>query len=123
MKLIRRLHLYLGCFFAPLLIFFTVTGWHQMFHDRQKNVGEGTTLWDRLADVHVDQIYVSESAMAFSPRAFQYLVVVMAIALIITVVLGVVLAARTLRRPWTVWLTLALGVVVPVLLLWLGQRR
>ena len=29
MKLIRRIHLYLGCFFTPLLIFYVATGWYQ----------------------------------------------------------------------------------------------
>jgi len=29
MKKLRRVHLYLGCFFAPLLIFYVVTGWYQ----------------------------------------------------------------------------------------------
>jgi hypothetical protein len=122
-KFLRRVHLYLGCFFAPLLLFYVITGWHQMFHDRQKNVGESSAWWDRLSDIHVDQIYVSDSALSFSPKLFQGLVVLMAIALIVTVVLGIVLALKTLRRRWLVWFSLVLGVIFPILLLWLGQRR
>jgi len=32
MKLIRKLHLYLGCLFAPLIIFFSITGAWQTFN-------------------------------------------------------------------------------------------
>ena len=123
MKSLRRVHTILGCFFAPLLLFFIITGWHQMFHQRQKKAGEAATWWDRFSDVHVDQIFVTDRADSFSPQLFQWLVVAMAAALIVTVILGVVLAVRTLRPRWLVAATLGLGVAIPVLLLWLGQHR
>jgi len=123
MKTLRRIHLYLGCFFAPLLLFFVCTGWYQMFHERKKNPGEGESWVDRLSDVHVDQIFVNETAGSFSPKLFQFLVVVMSLSLILTVLLGIVLAFRSIRRRWLVWASLGLGVLVPVLFLWLGQRR
>ena len=47
----------------------------------------------------------------------------MAIALIVTVVLGVVLAFRSIRQRWLVWLSLGLGIVLPIVFLLLGQRR
>jgi hypothetical protein len=124
MKLLRRFHLFLGCFFAPLLLFYVLTGLYQTLSiDRRKGVGEADTWLERLRSVHVDQIYPTDSAAAYSPRLFQVLVVVMAVALVATVIFGLVLAFRTLRRQWLVWLSLGLGVVVPVLLLWAGQRR
>jgi len=123
MKLLRRIHLYLGVFFAPLLLFFVCTGWYQMFHDRQKNPGEGGSWVDRLSDVHVDQIYFSDSALSFSPQLFQFLVVSMSISLILTVILGIVLAFRSLRQRWLIWVSLGMGILLPVLLLWLGQKR
>lgn len=124
MKLIRRLHLFLGCFFSPLLLFYVLTGWYQTVSiDRRKGLGEAENWLDRLRSVHVDQVYPTDAAMGFSPTLFQVLVVVMSIALVASVVLGVILAFRGLRQKWLVWLSLALGVVVPILLLWLGQRR
>lgn len=124
MKTLRRLHLYLGCFFAPLLVFYLATGWYQTVKvDRRKNVAEADTWVSRLTSVHVDQIYPAESAESYSPVLFRILVVVMALALMATIVLGVVLAFRTLRQRWMVWLSLALGIAVPILFLWLGQRR
>ena len=124
MKLLRRLHLYLGCFFAPLLLFYIFTGWFQTLSiDRRKGVGETETLIERLRSIHVDQIYPTESAMGYSPWLFKGLVVVMAIAMSTTIVLGIVLAFRSIRQRWLVWLSLGLGIAFPMLLLWLGQRR
>ena len=124
MKLLRRLHLYLGCFFAPLLLFYVATGWYQTVTvDRRKGLGEAETWIDRLRSVHVDQIYPTDSAMGYSPRLFQILVVLMAVALLVTIALGVILAFRSIRQRWLVWLALGLGIALPALLLWLGQQR
>ncbi len=124
MKLIRRIHLYLGCFFAPLLIFYVATGWYQTVNpDRRKGVADSNDLISRLNRVHVEQYYPTESAAGYSTYLFRGLVVGMAIALVTTVALGVVLAFRTTRNKWPVWLSLALGIVLPIVLLWLGQKH
>lgn len=124
MKLLRRVHLFLGCFFAPMLLFYVGTGWYQTLTVRRnKAVGEAEDWLGRLRSVHVDQLYPSEAANAYSPVLFRVLVVVMAIALIVTIVLGIVLAFRSIRQRWLVVLCLALGVVLPALCLWLGQKR
>src|SRR5260370_426219 len=99
MKRLRRIHTYLGCFFAPLLLFFVLTGWYQaVMHNRQKGTGEAGDWKARLTSVHVDQIYPADSASAYSPALFRGLVVAMAIALIITLALGLVLAVRLAPR-------------------------
>lgn len=124
MRTLRRLHLYLGCFFAPLLIFYVATGWYQTVNpDRRKGTGDSTDLVSRLTRVHVEQYYPAETASGYSTRWFRALVVLMALALITTVILGIILAFRTSRNSWPVWLSLALGVALPVIVLWLGQRR
>ncbi len=124
MKLIRRIHLYLGCFFAPLLIFYVATGWYQTVHpDRRKGVADSNDLISRLNRVHVEQYYPSESASGYSTYLFRGLVVGMAIAMVTTVALGVVLAFRFSRNKWPVWLALALGLALPIVLLWLGQKH
>jgi len=99
MKTLRRVHLYLGCFFAPLLLFYVITGWY------------------------VEQYYPTQSASGYSTRLFRVFIVIMANALIATVILGIILAFRTSRNKWPVWLSLALGVTLPVILLWLGQKH
>jgi hypothetical protein len=124
MKFIRRLHLYLGCFFAPLLLFYTATGWYQTVTlDRAKNVGEADTFAARMASVHKDQIYPTETAMGYSTKGFKVLVVLMSIALILSVLSGLYLAFKTLRQKWLVWGSLVLGLAVPALILWLSQQK
>jgi hypothetical protein len=124
MKLIRRLHLYLGCFFAPMLLFYVATGWYQTLTlDRNKNVGEAQTFAAKMASIHKDQIYPTESALGYSTQTFKVLVVLMSIALILSVLSGLYLAFRTLRQKWIVWTSLTLGLAVPVLILWLSQKK
>jgi len=124
MKTLRRVHLYLGCFFAPLLVFYVATGWYQTVNpDRRKGVADSTDLISRLSRVHVEQYYPTESAAGYATGWFRAMVVIMAVALIATVILGIILAFRTRGNKWPVWLALVLGLVLPVLLLWLGQKR
>ena len=121
---LRRLHLYLGVFFAPMLLFFIVTGWYQTaYQDRRKSVFEASAVMDRLRAVHAEQTFPVASANSYSTRAFRWLVYLMSAALSVTVLLGLVLAFRTMKQKWLVWLMLALGLVVPALCLWLGQQR
>ena len=124
MKNLRRIHTFLGCFFAPLLLFFVATGWYQTVNpDRKKGEGEADTLVAQLSTVHVDQHFPTAAAQSYHTALFRYLVVVMCVALIATIALGMVLAFRSSRQRWQVWLSLALGILVPVVLLWLGQKR
>ncbi len=126
MKFIRRAHLFLGCFFTPLLLFFILTGWYQTVnHNRLKHPSEAETLLQKFRVVHSDHIYPSEDEFGkpSSPKFFQAFVVVMSIAATLTIVLGLVLSFKLFRPVWPVWLCLALGVLLPMLMLWLGQKR
>ena len=126
MKFLRRLHLYLGCFFAPLLLFYTATGWFQTVTvHRNKSIGEaeGGGWMEKLTSIHVDQVFPLPFADAFDPALFQYLVVAMSIALIVTVVLGVVLAFKMIKSKWLVALVLLAGIVLPVILLYMGNIK
>jgi hypothetical protein len=125
LKLFRRLHLYLGCFFAPILLLFIATGWYQTVnHDRMKSPSEAETWTQKLRVVHTDQIFPSndEVQRPSSPRLFQLLVGTMSGAMIVTTLLGVILAFRMVRPAWLIVLVLLLGVLVPVGVLWLGQQ-
>ncbi len=124
MRYLRKAHLYLGCFFSPLLLFYVATGWYQSVStNRNKTLGEKGNWISNLTSVHVDQIYPSESANSYSPALFKILVVIMSISLIFTLGIGIVLAFRSSRKQWPVWLSLLLGVLMPVLFLWLGQSK
>ena len=124
MKKLRILHLYLGCFFSPLLLLYVGTGWYQTFNvNRNKGPGEQLDWIGRLRSVHVDQILPKEGVASYSTSMFRYLVAIMSLALIVTVVLGIVLAFRSSRGRWPVFLCLVFGVLVPVVLLLLGQKH
>jgi hypothetical protein len=125
MKLLRKLHLFLGVFFTPLLVFFVATGWYQTLEpERLKTPGDAETLLQKLRVVHTDMIYPGdrEFSRPSSPKLFQGIVGAMSAAVLITTALGVYLAFRTVRG--TVWVLLCLvaGLVVPVVLLWMGRR-
>lgn len=126
MKLLRRAHLYLGCFFTPMLLFYILTGWYQtVVPNRLKHPSEAETLVQKLRVVHSDQIYPSEDEFQkpSSPKLFTVLVVVMSIAATVTIALGLVLSFKLLKPSWPVWICLLGGILLPMLLLWLGQRR
>ncbi|HWN93571.1 MAG TPA: hypothetical protein VNT99_00950 [Methylomirabilota bacterium] len=78
---------------------------------------------DRLRAVHAEQTFPVASANSYSTTRFRWLVYVMSFALLASLLLGVVLAFRTMKKKWLVWMLLALGFAVPALCLWLGQRR
>jgi len=119
MKSLRQLHLYLGCFFAPLVAFFAFTGILQTYnlHDTPK-VGPPPPAWIKsLASVHKNQSLVrSESA-----PVMKFFTAAMGAALILTMVLGVVLAFRLGRSRLAVTGCLVLGTVIPVTAVWLAH--
>ena|SRR5687768_5434420 len=124
MKNIRRWHLFLSCFFAPMLLFFTATGWYQtVTPNRLKQPGEQQDLVSKLTSIHVDQIYPADKSESFSPTLFKWLVVAMSICLIITIALGIYLAFTVGRPRWAVWASLVMGALLPVLFLWFGNKR
>jgi hypothetical protein len=126
MRFLRRLHTYLGVFFAPLLLFYVATGWFQTVTiQRNKSEGQPGDWISNLSQVHVDQIYPTARGAenGYSPKLFRALVVAMSICLIVTIGLGIVLAFRSNRKQWPVWLSLACGALLPVLFLWLAQKR
>lgn len=125
MRVIRKLHLYLSVFFAPLLIFFVATGWYQtVSSQRNKVLGEQDTFASKLTSVHVDQIYPSETGTGeYKTTLFKTLVVSMSVALLVTIVLGMVLAFKSTKRGWLVAVCFLAGALVPVVFLWLGQPK
>jgi hypothetical protein len=121
---LRLYHLYLGVFFAPMLLFFIGTGWFQTQNrDRLKDPSEAETWVQKFRVVHTDQIYPSEQEFKkrSSPKLFSWLVGGMSAAMIATTVLGLVLAFRFNRSLTPVFVALVLGIAVPVLVLWAGH--
>lgn len=126
MKFLRRVHLYLGVLYAPLLLFFLGTGWYQVLNpDRLKSTSEAETWVQKFRVIHTDQIYPRDGAAerVASPKVFQWLVYGMSAALILATLVGLVLAFRSVKPRWPVWLALVAGILIPVGVLWLGSAR
>jgi hypothetical protein len=114
MNLLRRVHLYLGCFFAPMVVFFCVSGTWQVFGLQW---GDNARVLKLLSTIHMGQnVKPGPNSFTFNSIWLEYFVVLMAASLIVTIILGVVLAFRYGRG------TLALaslfgGILVPVVLI------
>ncbi len=212
MKLVRRVHLYLGCFFTPLLMMFLITGFLLIWTgDRMKGPDEATSLLQRLFFVHTEQylpadqpdlkiaqlksidqnqnviftfephgfpdqtpVRLTESGTvpegidaekfyhtktlspssftlhaepsapaielsgpadtnvyimpkvelrAYNPSAFKLLIYLMVTGVVVTMLLGVVLAFKLTKDKRPVWAAIGLGIIMPFLLLKLGQNQ
>ncbi|MFN2477307.1 MAG: hypothetical protein ABR526_13315 [Chthoniobacterales bacterium] len=118
MALLRRLHLYLGCLFAPALIFFAVSGTWQLYriHDKPKDGSYNPpAAVSALSAVHMNSHLPGKKVSEFTPmRAFS---VATAIGLVITTGLGVVLAFRFSRSIAIPLAWLIAGIALPAAIL------
>jgi hypothetical protein len=120
---LRRLHSYLGVFFAPLLLFFICTGWYQTMHpDRRKGPAEVEGIADRARSVHADSLLPDPAVDRYATKPFRYFVVAMSLAFVITTVLGLILAFRFTRPKWMMAAMFLLGFALPLILLLLGRN-
>ncbi len=92
LKSIRNVHLYLGCFFAPLLMAFVLSGVLQTFHlhEERKDGYQPLAPVKALAEVHMHQrfsVYDQEPS-----TSFRFLVLLMSLGLLTTTGLGVFMA-------------------------------
>lgn len=98
MKTLRKLHLYLGCIFTPMLMLFAGTGATQMFGIRLGVLSE--------AHVH-----------GYGSLPFMVLSALMGISVVVTSLLGVAMAFRLRDERKTVWSCLVFGTVLPLTLM------
>jgi len=122
-KVMRNVHLYLGVFFAPLLMFFLVTGCLQTFnlHERSKT-GDYVppAIIKSLAQVHKDQRWVDSKKVPKSSTPFRVLILLMSLGLVVTTILGILLSFKY-TKTWIVWLCLTLGFIIPVIFLYIAR--
>ena len=136
---LRRYHLYIGMFLAPAIIFFALSGALQTFRLQEEKGWGGTPpqwiVW--LASVHKDDRLPQPKAegsdehakpaakpapkVAQKPKPsalpFKIFAVLMSIGLILSAVLGIVIALNSRATRLVSTVMLAAGVVVPILLL------
>ena len=120
---LRKTHLYIGCLFAPALVFFIVTGCWQTFrlNDAKKDGSYNPpAIVKMLSEVHLSAKYQVGRGQGHPSQPFKVFVLAMAFFLLVTIVLGIVLALQSSGRSWGVWACLLCGTLLPILLLWLG---
>jgi hypothetical protein len=120
MKFLRTLHLYLGCLFAPMLIFFAVTGSWQLFNWHESTKDKTYTAPPALAAlsfVHKDAHIPGTPGR--QPTPLRYFMLATAIGLVATAIIGLIMAYRFSQRPIVATVCLLLGIALPGLLLWI----
>ena len=123
-KIMRSIHLYLGVFFAPLLAFFLISGCWQTFdlHEASKSGDYAPpAIIKSLSQVHKNQRWVDSKMVPPPSISFQYLVVLMSTGILITTILGIIMAFKY-ARGWIVWGLLLMGILIPCFLLWIARR-
>ncbi len=117
MRALRQFHLYLGTIFAPMLIFFVVTGTWQTFGlHRARKAGSyvATPQIVEMSRLHMSAKQVPiDGPPLVAPRSFRYFVLAMGVGFVTTSVLGVIMAFSVARSKWLVGAALAAGILFP----------
>ncbi len=108
MQKLRTVHLYLGCIFAPMLLFFAISGIWQ-------SLGLHSQLLNTLSTIHTMHRLKSGGTALGSP-ILQAFVLLMAASFILTTLLGVVLAVKMGRNRKAAYACLAFGILFPLVL-------
>jgi hypothetical protein len=122
MNLLRRIHLYLGCFFAPMLVFFCVSGTWQVYGLQWV---KGPNILTYLSTIHMGhQLFFKDptKAYTFSSPCLEFFVVLMAASLVISILLGVIMAFK-FGRGTLALASLASGVLIPLVLIILFAHK
>lgn len=105
MKTLRSVHLYLGCVFAPMLVFFSISGIWQ-------TLGIQSSLLNRLSTLHTS--HQLKNGGSLSGGVLVIFVLIMAVSFLTTTILGVVLAIRHGGSRRAAYVCLAFGTVFPL---------
>lgn len=115
MNTLRRIHLYLGCAFAPLISFFAISGiWQTFYLHRGDSNHRPPWIFELLSTLHMSRGLKSGGNLSSSST--RWLIVAMAVSLLVTMVLGIIMAFR-FGRARLALLSLAAGIVVPIALI------
>ena len=120
MRFLRTLHLYLGCLFAPMLIFFAVTGSWQLFNWHESKKDRSYTappVLSALSFVHKDAHIPGTPGR--QPTPLRYFMLAAAAGLVATTGIGVAMAYRFSQRPMVATVCLLAGIALPAVLLWI----
>ena len=115
MKKLRAVHLYLGCLFAPMLIFFALSGLWQTMPTKLTQ----SRTFAMLSTIHTSHAMKIGTWTSVYMRWF---VVLMALSLILNLVLGVVMAFKFGHKRAALY-CLAGGIAVPLIFVLMALHR
>jgi hypothetical protein len=118
MRLLLRVHRYLSCATAPLLLFLAISGAWQVYRLQEDRKDGSYTAPRALA--MLSQVHKVERMGGASAAVFKAAILLATTAFVSTAVLGIVIGVRLTRPRWLVWLLLTTGVALPALLAWRG---
>lgn len=108
MQKLRSIHLYLGCIFAPMLLFFAISGIWQIFGFQNSG------FLQTLSTIHTS--HRLKSGTHLSNPVLVGFILLMALSFIVTTILGVVMALKFGRNRKAAFTCLAAGVLCPLIL-------
>ena len=107
MKKLRSLHLYLGCIFAPMLLFFALSGIWQ-------TLGFHSNLLASLSSIHTS--HQLKNGGGLTSGVLMFFVLTMSVSFMVTTILGVIMAVKHGGNRRAAYYCLAAGIVVPLAL-------
>jgi hypothetical protein len=116
MKTLRKIHLYLGCFFAPMLLFFSISGIWQVYGLQWVN---GPNILTYLSTIHMGHnLFFKDptKAYTFTSPYLEFFVALMAASLVLSIILGIIMAFKFGRGTITLS-CLASGTFIPLILI------
>lgn len=121
MNTLRKAHLYLGCIFAPMIIYFSISGAWQIFRfndiPKEEPPSALRTFAHELSKPHTHSTLPGKNHKTEHSDAFNWLALFMAVALVTTTALGLALAFRFGRSTRLVFACLVVGTGLPIILL------
>lgn len=112
MRFLRSLHLILGCFFAPLLIFYAVSGFWQVF-GWQWSKGRDDQGLALVSTIHTGRGLKGGDISTLSSGPLRWFAAVMAVCLVVMVITGLVLAFRSAKTRVAAGAVVA-GLIIPL---------
>ncbi len=123
MKNLRLVHLYLGCVFAPLIIYFSLSGAWQIFrlNDLPKDSPPTAiqSFFHELSKPHKSSTLPTYDSKTEHSQAFNWIALFMSVGLIFTTLIGLILAFRFSKSPRFLLFCVGLGLLLPIALLFL----
>ncbi len=121
MPTLRRAHLYLGCFFSPLLIYFSISGAWQLYRwnnlPRNAPATASQRAFHALSDPHTESTFPGLDRKKDKSALFSAFSLLMAAGIVVTSLLGILMALKLPGRRKFAVLWIAAGVAVPIVLL------